>query len=258
MTGKRCEIVNDLLPMYVDECCSEGSRQMVEEHLEQCPDCKRAYQEMSGQLPLPAEPPAQEEQETAPVLKKGLQKIRRRWILSLVAALVAVPLLILGWNQVRYLHRMWIANAFMSDLKRGDYEAAYRHIDVEELREYWLEHWVFDEETMANLEEDGLRIFLRSAQALKDAGNITEYQYRRFARNDPWDYFTFTYNIRVDGEDYLCSLDVGAGGVQTFGGMDRTTAPGQLSDWRVNLWQDYKGCYFDWDTKEYVWYEENP
>ena len=74
MTGKQCEIVNDLLPMYVDECCSEGSRQMVADHLEQCPDCKRAYKAMSGQLPLPADPPAQEEQEAAPVLKKGLKK----------------------------------------------------------------------------------------------------------------------------------------------------------------------------------------
>lgn len=258
MTGKRCEIVNDLLPMYVDECCSESSRQMVEEHLEQCPDCKRAYQEMSGQLPLPAEPPAQEEREAAPILKKGLQKIRRRWILSLVAAVVAVPLLILGWNQVRYLHRMWIANAFMSDLKRGDYEAAYRHMDVEELRERWLEHWIFDEETLANLEEDGLRIFLRSAQALKDAGNITEYQY-----NDSWSYpydgsTNFMYTIYVDGEEYTYILEVRAGGIQSIWGIDRTTAPGQLTDWSENLWQDYKGCYFDWDTREYVWYEENP
>ena len=35
-----CEIVRDLLPLYVDDVCSPASRGLVEEHLEQCSDCK--------------------------------------------------------------------------------------------------------------------------------------------------------------------------------------------------------------------------
>lgn len=35
-----CEIVRDLLPLYQDAVCSEPSRKMVEEHLEECEGCR--------------------------------------------------------------------------------------------------------------------------------------------------------------------------------------------------------------------------
>ncbi len=34
-----CEIIRDLLPLYVDDICSEKSRQMVDEHLKECAEC---------------------------------------------------------------------------------------------------------------------------------------------------------------------------------------------------------------------------
>lgn len=37
-----CKIIQDLLPLYADEVCSEDTRQMVEEHLKECSEC-RAY-----------------------------------------------------------------------------------------------------------------------------------------------------------------------------------------------------------------------
>ena len=33
-----CNIIEDLLPLYVDDMVSEDSRQLVEEHLKACPD----------------------------------------------------------------------------------------------------------------------------------------------------------------------------------------------------------------------------
>ncbi|MDE7435689.1 MAG: zf-HC2 domain-containing protein [Lachnospiraceae bacterium] len=36
-----CEVIQDLLPLYRDCVCSSSSRQMVEEHLEECADCRR-------------------------------------------------------------------------------------------------------------------------------------------------------------------------------------------------------------------------
>lgn len=257
MTEKLCGIVQDLLPMYIDGCCSESSCQMVEEHLKCCPECEWMHQEMQRQLPLTVEPPVQEEKQTGRILKKGLQKIRRRWLLSLAAVAAAIPLCFLGWNQFRgigvcftNLHEMWIANAFLSDLQRGDYESAYRHMDVEALRERWLEDW-FDEETLSGIREDGLKIFLRSAQELKDAGNITEYQYLSSRRQQ--DCFSFEYTISVEGKEYKLSLDVGDKGVQLLAGPELRSVPGQLTMWSEYLWEHYEGCYFDWDTGEYVY-----
>ena len=35
-----CNIIEDLLPLYVDDMVSEDSRQLVEEHLKVCPTCR--------------------------------------------------------------------------------------------------------------------------------------------------------------------------------------------------------------------------
>ena len=35
-----CDVIRDLLPLYADNACSERSRGMVEEHLQECPACR--------------------------------------------------------------------------------------------------------------------------------------------------------------------------------------------------------------------------
>ena len=44
--SKQCEIVQDLLPLYVDGACSEASAEMINEHLETCADCRAIYEQM--------------------------------------------------------------------------------------------------------------------------------------------------------------------------------------------------------------------
>ena len=44
--SKQCEIVGDLLPLYVDGVCSEASRDLVREHLDTCPGCRTLYEQM--------------------------------------------------------------------------------------------------------------------------------------------------------------------------------------------------------------------
>ena len=41
-----CEVVQDLLPLYIDGCCSETSSRAVEDHLNTCNDCKHIYEMM--------------------------------------------------------------------------------------------------------------------------------------------------------------------------------------------------------------------
>ena len=36
-----CSIIQDLLPLYVDEICSEESKKIVEDHLSQCSFVKK-------------------------------------------------------------------------------------------------------------------------------------------------------------------------------------------------------------------------
>ncbi len=44
--NKQCEIVQDLLPLYVDGACSDASVELVEKHLKDCPVCDEIYQKM--------------------------------------------------------------------------------------------------------------------------------------------------------------------------------------------------------------------
>lgn len=46
-----CDVVRDLIPLYLDGCASPGSVSTVEAHIARCPGC-RSYLEQSG-IPLP-------------------------------------------------------------------------------------------------------------------------------------------------------------------------------------------------------------
>ena len=43
-----CDIVKDLIPLYIDGCCSEESEKFVEEHIENCTSCKKVYEDMKA------------------------------------------------------------------------------------------------------------------------------------------------------------------------------------------------------------------
>lgn len=90
-----CDIIQDLLPLYADDVCSPASRAAVEAHLRECPAC-RAMTGIAEQLP-PVEPPEAPGADRAVV--RGIQKVRRRWLRSLVAMVLVVPVLLLSLNQ---------------------------------------------------------------------------------------------------------------------------------------------------------------
>jgi len=62
-----CNVIRDLIPLYLDECCSEESRLLVEEHTAQCADCKALLEEVK--LPL-----AQEAAPTPPMQRVSIFK----------------------------------------------------------------------------------------------------------------------------------------------------------------------------------------
>lgn len=51
MKNVSCQIIEDLLPLYVDEACSEDSRDLIEEHLKECESCQKKLDEMSAPVP---------------------------------------------------------------------------------------------------------------------------------------------------------------------------------------------------------------
>ena len=64
-----CGLIQDLLPLYYDEVCSQESRSLVEEHLAECPACRQRLADLSAPLPTP-----EEKEETA-----ALKEVQTTW-----------------------------------------------------------------------------------------------------------------------------------------------------------------------------------
>lgn len=79
MSKRECDIIKDLLPSYVDEICSEASKEWVEEHLTGCEDCKKTV-EMLKNTELSAR---RLEQESLDAGRKVIRQNLRRSILNL-------------------------------------------------------------------------------------------------------------------------------------------------------------------------------
>lgn len=57
-----CEIIKDILPLYVDNAVSMDTKAMVEEHLAECESCKKEAEAMSKTIKIPIHKSVEKEQ----------------------------------------------------------------------------------------------------------------------------------------------------------------------------------------------------
>ena len=91
MKTKQCEVIQDLLPLYIDNICSEESQRMVSEHLESCNECRMLYDNMIQSVKQDSEEPELDSQ-------KAFSAINRKWKIkkiSIVCVSVALTALII-------------------------------------------------------------------------------------------------------------------------------------------------------------------
>lgn len=99
-----CDVIKDLLPLYVDHICSEESRALIDEHLQSCTDCREellrfSSHQVESQL---QEDAGQELKQFSTSFKKRKKKVKIALIaLSCVAALSLVLFGGLYWNHLR-------------------------------------------------------------------------------------------------------------------------------------------------------------
>jgi len=93
-----CEIIKDLLPLYHDGVCSNETKEMVEEHLKNCENCKAELAAMDAVLPIENTERNLREAEAVQQLskkwKKGMFKSLLKGVLYALIA-VAITLLVL-------------------------------------------------------------------------------------------------------------------------------------------------------------------
>lgn len=267
-----CKIIEDLLPIYHDGICSDESGALVEDHLKDCPDCSRILATLRGEIELEKADPADDLKPLADIQQRIVKEKkrcgRRNALITALVVICLIPLLWLSWNQFRQsgicftnIYEYRVGNAFMKQLADGNYEKAYEYIDIEGIREQWLQTW-FDEEKLIDLKSDGQAMFCAYGQKLEEAGGIDSYEYVGISKCKIDDqggvWYRLVFNIQVGDHSESFHVDVSQGGVDTFSGQgsfwDDPLA--QFSLWHEYLWQDYEGCYFDTDLKRYVYYDE--
>lgn len=259
-----CGVIEDLLPLYLDDVCSQQSKAVVKAHLQECEKCRSlAGADISVDVQVLNCSPNEK------AIKKGFGKIRRRWLASIFAVVAAIPLLFLGWNEfsaqgVAYsnLDELRLSDRFMQCLADGDYAKAYSYINVADKKQTWLENW-FEEDELTQMEADGLEKFCSLGQMMEQQlGRIESYEYVGVLKSsgtdrdgEPID--QVSYRIRIGGEERIFLVNISGNKVEWFdgGGSYLADPMAKLCMWGEYLWQDYAGCYYDAELKTYVYYE---
>lgn len=112
-----CEIVNDLLPIYVDGDCSESSRLIVEEHVKTCKECRALLDAMRTSLELEI-PKEKKEVPVERALKKLHRKVWQRAI-AIVVVLCMIIGAIFGVSAYHAISDSGVSFANRDELKRN-------------------------------------------------------------------------------------------------------------------------------------------
>ncbi len=91
MSKMNCNVIRDILPLYVDSLVCEETKKLVEEHLKKCEQCNAEYRRMANIMPMPVACDAKQMKK----LKKGIR--RGKTIAAIVASLIStITVVVLG------------------------------------------------------------------------------------------------------------------------------------------------------------------
>lgn len=252
-----CDIVQDLLPLYEDDLCSQATREAVEEHLRECESCGKQHNAVQELVePEVVVEPKKERKAAA----KSFKKIRSRWIVSIVVVLLCVPVLYLGVGQVRgkgasfsNLWQIYLGNRFMQCMEAGDYAGAFEYVDVEATKQRWLEEGYIPAEKLEHMEEDTKARFLELAEELEQAGGIQNVRYigvngyaDRIVGDDGYEIW---FAAEYEGVDRRIILWMTNGGVESgHADLSLSDPLEAMVSWNYTMFNQYTGVHISDDS----------
>ena len=266
-----CKVIEDMLPMYYDKVCSAESAALVEEHLKDCPHCSQMLSDLRSDIDITETPV--DDMKPLKRIQKSYKKMRIHWLIAVFAILLLIPIAFLVGNEQgeqrkqrdEYSEKEALtrANTFMTCLVDGDYATAFSDWDIEPKKREWLSGDDFEEEDLVNLETDGLKKFCELGESkVESLGGIESYEFVRIFDNG-YDYrgkreYGIHYIVKFEGKDVKFYVRVTENGINRIGAADGLIAHplSQLCLWGNWLYDDYLGRYYDFDLKEYVYYDQ--
>ena len=85
----KCTIIQDILPLYVDDVVSEDTQQMVNEHLQHCDTCQQEYESMKQDIYIPVE-------NNDTILQQMSKKWRTKKIKIAFASILGTAIILFG------------------------------------------------------------------------------------------------------------------------------------------------------------------
>lgn len=134
---EKCEIIEDLLPLYQDKVCSDASTQLVEKHLKECSKCAKLAKDMEIEFEIPERKSVKDINKS---IKDIISKYKKRIIFTIAAILISIPLLTvlirLGINEYHKsgycytnLDDIKIAMKFAKNLKNQNFDDVVNKLD---------------------------------------------------------------------------------------------------------------------------------
>lgn len=237
-----CNVIKDLIPLYVDDYCSNESRQLVDEHMKKCDNCRASYENMKVPLldshdPLDIEPSSAD----MVIVKKGVKKIRRLWALSIIIVLLLTPIGYFTVNQIRgsglaftNMDDIKMCRDFLNDIKEEDFDEAFRFINWDShyhflitpnLKQVVTDHYRYT--TSSKVEPDKKKYyetaknyFIQDLQLLyKNGYRVVDYKFSTISK----------YNLREWQVEYKIYMSNSEGKKQYIGKLSFITAKNKIS-----------------------------
>ena len=89
MNKINCNVIKDILPLYVDDLASEDTKALVESHLKKCDSCMQEYRKMANVLQMPIE-----------CVTEPIEKLQKKWrnekiLITIFTTLVSLVVVLL-------------------------------------------------------------------------------------------------------------------------------------------------------------------
>lgn len=116
MADITCNVVKDLLPLYVDDVLSDDSKKVVDEHISACAECTDYFQKMKN--PVAADDSAKHSADKE-TLKKIRNEIRKKRLITAIVTAVCIAAIAGGLFYGIVVHENYIpyeeAGLYVSD-----------------------------------------------------------------------------------------------------------------------------------------------
>lgn len=236
-----CKVIQDLLPLYEDNCCSEDSKCLIEEHLKNCEECQKKSKNFQTEILLPEVTPMDPDEQ---VIIKGIRKLKHIKVIGITALAICLAIIFVMVPIIHYkvgtgityanLNEIHMAKQFVRALQEKDFEKAYGYLNIQEHYENLIN------EDYNNIEggdgassiADGIQQirkngfgwydeackekFMGNMQVLEDSGAVIEsYSYREvYKQNNEWDvYFIVEAD---DGTIFNLQITLNNDGINNF------------------------------------------